>query len=66
MVDVKIGDVVTLRKVHPCGSFQWDVYRVGVDIGLRCRGCERRQLMPRPKFDKAVKKVERPDDNSGE
>jgi hypothetical protein len=39
---------------------------VGVDIGLRCRGCERRQLMPRPKFDKAVKKVENPDANSGE
>ena len=66
MVDVRIGDVVTLRKVHPCGSQQWDVYRVGVDIGLRCRGCQRRQLMPRAKFDKAVRKVDKPDDNSGE
>ncbi len=58
MHTIKIGDVVTLRKTHPCGSARWEVYRVGADIGLRCCGCQRRQLMPRRKFDKAVKSIE--------
>ena len=60
MLDVQVGDIVTMRKTHPCGSQQWVVYRVGADIGLRCRGCERRQMMPRRKFEKAVRKIESP------
>ncbi|HLA42784.1 MAG TPA: DUF951 domain-containing protein [Aggregatilineales bacterium] len=58
MLDVQVGDIVTMRKTHPCGSKQWVVYRVGADIGLRCLGCERRQMMPRRKFEKAVRKIE--------
>lgn len=60
MQDVQVGDRVTLRKTHPCGSTQWQVYRVGADIGLRCLGCDHRHLMPRRKFEKAVKKIEPP------
>jgi hypothetical protein len=59
MTDIQIGDIVTMRKKHPCGSDRWQVYRIGADIGLRCLGCDRRQLMPRSKFNKAVKKIER-------
>lgn len=66
MLDVQIGDLVTMRKAHPCGSLQWEVYRVGADIGLRCKGCDRRQLMPRRKFEKAAKKIERPNDRSNQ
>jgi len=62
MLDIEVGDIVTMRKKHPCGSQQWAVYRVGADIGLRCLGCERRQLMPRRKFEKAIKKIERQHD----
>lgn len=58
MLDVHIGDIVILRKAHPCGSLRWEVYRVGADIGVKCLGCDRRQLMPRRKFEKAVKKIE--------
>lgn len=54
-----MGDIATFRKIHPCGSTRWEVYRVGLDIGLRCLGCNRRQLMPRSKFEKAVKKIEK-------
>lgn len=55
MVDVQIGDVVAFKKGHPCGANRWRVYRVGADIGLQCLGCQRRQLMPRSKFNKAFK-----------
>lgn len=45
--EFSIQDVVRFRKVHPCGGYQWQVVRVGADIGLRCLGCGRRILMPR-------------------
>ncbi|MBZ0307372.1 MAG: DUF951 domain-containing protein [Anaerolineae bacterium] len=59
MLEVQVGDIVTLKKQHPCGSSQWVIYRMGADMGLRCLGCDRRQMMPRSKFEKAVKKVEK-------
>lgn len=42
-----LGDVVRLRKPHPCGSHDWTVVRLGADIGLICTGCGRRVLLPR-------------------
>jgi hypothetical protein len=42
-----IGDVVRLRRSHPCGSAEWLVDRIGADIGLRCRGCKRHVLLDR-------------------
>ena len=56
-LDIQVGDVVQMRKTHPCGSDRWRVYRVGADIGLRCLGCERRLMLPRRKFERAVKRV---------
>ena len=55
-LDVQIGDVVQMRKGHPCGSSEWQVYRVGADIGLRCLGCARRVVLPRRQFEKALKR----------
>ena len=40
-VEIHLGDVVRLRKKHPCGSDEWEVVRLGADIGLVCRGCRR-------------------------
>src|SRR5215203_4255827 len=54
-LDVFIGDVVRLRKPHPCGSFEWTVVRLGADIGLRCRGCEHRVLLSRRDLQKRLK-----------
>ena len=48
VLDLRVGDVLRLRRKHPCGSFDWDVVRVGADVGLRCRECGRRVLMDRP------------------
>ena len=46
-VDLRIGDRITLRKEHPCGSQAWQVVRIGADIGLVCDGCGHRILMDR-------------------
>jgi hypothetical protein len=54
--NVQVGDIVQTRKGHPCGSDRWQVYRIGADIGLRCLGCERRVMLPRRQFEKAVRK----------
>jgi len=45
--DLALGDVVRMRKPHPCGSSEWNVVRLGADIGLTCRGCGHRILLPR-------------------
>ncbi|MCJ7668551.1 MAG: DUF951 domain-containing protein [Anaerolineae bacterium] len=54
-MEVYLGDVVRLRKKHPCGSYEWEVVRLGADIGIRCLGCKRRVLLPRRTFEKRVK-----------
>jgi hypothetical protein len=53
--DIRLGDVVRMRKAHPCGSMQWEVVRLGADIGIRCNGCGRRVLVPRRQFTRQVK-----------
>lgn len=45
--EMGMGDVIRLRKPHPCGSTDWIVVRIGADIGLKCLGCGRRILLPR-------------------
>ncbi len=55
-LDIKVGDIVQMRKTHACGSDRWHVYRVGADIGIRCLGCDRRVLLPRRKFERSVKR----------
>jgi len=55
-VDVRPGDVVSLRKPHPCGTNEWTVTRIGADIGLKCHGCGRRIMLTRGVFNRRVKK----------
>lgn len=57
MLDVRLGDVVRLRKPHPCGGFEWRVVRLGADIGLRCQTCDHRVLLPRSDLERRVKAV---------
>lgn len=52
-----LGDVVQMKKQHPCGSYNWEIIRVGADIKIKCVGCERIVMIPRSKFQKGVKKV---------
>lgn len=62
--EIRIGDVAQLRKPHPCGSDRWVVVRLGADIGLRCAGCGRKVLLPRSRFVRRLKSIERPADAS--
>lgn len=57
----EIGDVVKLKKPHPCGSSEWQIYRTGIDFGLKCLGCGHRVMIPRVKFEKAVREVRKKD-----
>jgi hypothetical protein len=52
--DTRLGDVVRLRKTHPCGSYEWEVVSVGADIGLKCLKCQRRVLLARDVFSRRV------------
>lgn len=52
-----LGDIVEFRKEHPCGSKQWEVMRTGADFRVKCLGCSHQVMMPRPKFEKSVKKI---------
>lgn len=67
MEDIRLGDVVQMRKPHPCGSDQWTVIRTGADIKIRCLGCSRIVMMDRETFVRRKRRlVERPDDSKGE
>jgi hypothetical protein len=53
----ELGDIVRLRKKHPCGSYNWMITRLGVDIGIVCQGCGRRIMIPRSTFVKKAKMI---------
>ena len=53
--EVKIGDVVKMKKAHPCGSDEWEITRVGMDFGMKCCGCGHYVMLARTKFEKAAK-----------
>jgi hypothetical protein len=55
IVEFQLGDVVRLRKPHPCGSYEWRVVRLGADIGLQCQGCDHRILLPRSTLERRLK-----------
>ena len=57
MDEIRLGDVVQMRKTHPCGSDQWSVIRIGADIKIKCLGCGRIVMMDRADFGKRRKKV---------
>ena len=55
VLEIKLGDVVRLKKKHPCGSYEWQVVRLGADIGIECLKCQRRVLLERSVFERRVK-----------
>jgi hypothetical protein len=56
-LDLRIGDIIKLKKKHPCGGYHWEVIRTGIDIGLKCLCCGRKVLVPRVKIEKRIKQV---------
>jgi hypothetical protein len=55
VMEIKLGDIVRLKKKHPCGSYEWQVVRLGADIGIKCLKCQRRVLLGRSIFERRVK-----------
>ena len=56
-IQFRIGDVVQMKKQHPCGSKRWEILRVGMDIKLKCTRCGREVMLPRAKAEKGIKKI---------
>lgn len=57
MIKFNVGDVVQLKKPHPCGENKWEVMRVGVDFKIKCLGCQRQVWLPRREIERRVKKI---------
>ena len=55
VMEIRLGDVVRLKKKHPCGGYEWQVVRLGADIGIRCLQCRRRVLLDRSTFERRLK-----------
>ncbi len=58
-LDIVVGDKVTTKKSHPCGSHDFEIMRVGIDFRIKCTGCDKQIWIERRKFEKRIKKVER-------
>ena len=56
---VQLGDIVRMKKPHPCGSSEWEVLRVCMDFRLKCQGCGHLVMLPRPKFERMVRGIVR-------
>jgi hypothetical protein len=59
LMDVKVGDILTMKKKHPCGSERWQVLRIGMDFKLKCLGCGHQVMLPRSKAEKSIKSISR-------
>jgi len=54
-LEVSVGEVYRMRRQHPCGGWEWLIYRTGADIGMECRTCGRRVMVERSRFEARVK-----------
>lgn len=58
-MDIQIGDIITLKKPHPCGSKDWEVLRIGADFRLKCRGCDHQVMIARKLVEKNVRQIQK-------
>ena len=56
-MDINVGDIVKLKKQHPCGSKEWEVLRIGADFRLKCKGCDHQIMIARRDVEKNVREV---------
>lgn len=56
-MDYQVGDIVKLKKPHPCGSYEWEILRVGADFRLKCVGCAHQVMIPRKRIEKNAKSI---------
>lgn len=58
-MEILTGDVIKMKKKHPCGSFEWEVLRIGADFRLKCCGCEHQIMIARKLAEKNIRKITR-------
>ena len=63
-MEIELGDIVRLRKKHPCGGDEWEVVRLGADIRIKCLKCQRQVLLERHTFERRVKALVSKGDDS--
>ena len=56
-MEINVGDILKLKKPHPCGSHEWEVLRVGADFRIKCRGCGNRVMIARRLLEKNIKEI---------
>ncbi|OGX61724.1 MAG: hypothetical protein A2189_05405 [Paenibacillus sp. RIFOXYA1_FULL_44_5] len=56
-IQFQLGDIVEMKKQHPCGTNEWEIIRMGMDIRIKCVGCKHSVLIPHSRFEKKLKKV---------
>lgn len=61
-MDINLGDIIKLKKAHPCGSHEWEVLRVGMDFRLKCLGCGHQIMIPRKQAEKNIRGIRRPEE----
>lgn len=62
-MDISVGDILKLKKSHPCGSHEWMVLRVGADFRLKCMGCGHQIMTPRKQVEKNIKQIKSDNEN---
>lgn len=58
-MDIQVGDILEMKKEHPCGSKRWSVMKLGMDLRLKCEGCGREVILPRRKAESSVRGIKR-------
>ena len=56
-MEINVGDVVKMKKAHPCGSYEWEVLRSGADFRLRCLGCDHQIMIARRMMEKNIREI---------
>jgi len=56
-MEINVGDVVKMKKAHPCGSYEWEVLRIGADFRLRCLGCDHQIMIARRMMEKNIREI---------
>ena len=56
-MSLQIGDIVYMKKPHPCGCHEWEILRIGMDFRIRCMKCAHLVMLPRGRFEKNVKRI---------
>lgn len=59
-MNLKVGEIIKLKKPHPCGSSEWEILRTGMDFRLKCSGCGHQIMIPRKLVEKNIKQTKKP------